>query len=181
MKRMMTVCGVALLVVSASTAWADKKSEKRKNIDEVAQEVMSELFEASSDAKDLSKKSYGHAVFSNLKVAVGISGGGGSGVAVTKSGDRTYMKMGTAGVGLGLGGQSYQVVFLFDTEKALKLFIEKGWHADATASAVVWNNGKNADATFNQGLAVFQVTNKGLMAAVDISGTKYWKSKKLNR
>jgi hypothetical protein len=29
-------------------------------------------------------------------------------------------------------------------------------------------------------VAVYQLTNKGLMAHVDISGTKYWKSRKLN-
>jgi hypothetical protein len=30
-------------------------------------------------------------------------------------------------------------------------------------------------------VAIFQLTHKGLMAQADVSGTKYWKHKKLNR
>ena len=40
--------------------------------------------------------------------------------------------------------------------------------------------GANAKTTFSNGVAVFQLTEKGLMASVDIAGTKYWKSDKLN-
>jgi lipid-binding SYLF domain-containing protein len=36
------------------------------------------------------------------------------------------MKMGTGGVGLGLGGQNYQVVFLFQDEKTFANFVENG-------------------------------------------------------
>ena len=107
--------------------------------------------------------------------------GGGVGVAVNKtSGERTYMKMGTGGVGLGLGGQKYQVVFFFETEKAFTSFVEKGWKADASAQAAAGTEGANATTGFVNGIAVWQITDKGLMASVDITGTKYWKSKKLN-
>ena len=41
--------------------------------------------------------------------------------------------------------------------------------------------GPESRRSFTGGLAVFQLTNKGLMAQADISGTKYWKAKKLNR
>ena len=34
------------------------------------------------------------------------------------------MKMGTGGIGLGLGVNKYQVVFFFQDEKTLKSFIE---------------------------------------------------------
>jgi hypothetical protein len=30
-------------------------------------------------------------------------------------------------------------------------------------------------------MAIYQITDKGLMALADIAGTKYWKNKKLNR
>ena len=91
------------------------------------------------------------------------------------------MKMGSGGVGLGLGGQSYQVVFLFNDINRFESFVNKGWQADMGAHAAAGTSGKNAPATFRDGVAVFQMTNKGLMAAADISGTKYWKNKKLNQ
>src|SRR2546428_494097 len=116
-----------------------------------------------------------------FKVAILVSGGGGIGVAVDRAKrGRTYMKMGTAGIGVGLGGQSYSLVFLFEDVEAVQKFITKGWQADATATAALWSKGAAAEASFTHGLAVYQLTNKGLMAHLDISGTKYWKHRKLN-
>ena len=156
-------------------------SEKRAKIDEVAKEALAALLDKSDSATKNDGKCYGYAVFDNLKIAFGISGGGGSGVAVVKdSGARTYMKMGTGGVGLGLGGQKYQVVFFFETDKAFTSFVEKGWKAEAGARAAAGTEGASADTTFSNGLAIYQMTEKGLMANADISGTKYWKNKKLN-
>jgi len=103
-------------------------------------------------------------------------------VAVNSAtGQRTYMKMGTGGIGLGLGGQSYQIVFFFETQQAFDRFVTKGWQADASANAAAGTKGANETASFSNGVAVFQLTNKGLMAQADVSGTKYWKHKKLNR
>jgi lipid-binding SYLF domain-containing protein len=90
------------------------------------------------------------------------------------------MKMGTAGIGLGLGGQSYQVVFFFQDKQTFDNFVEKGWKADASAQAAAGSEGANATTGFKNGIAVWQITDKGLMASADISGTKYWQNKKLN-
>jgi lipid-binding SYLF domain-containing protein len=132
MKKWLCAIMAMALLVSLSVAVADeddkKKSsaaDKRAKIDAVAKEALDTLLEKSDSASKNYAKAYGYAVFDNLKIAFGISGGGGSGVAVVKdSGTRTYMKMGTGGVGLGLGGQKYQVVFFFETEKAFTSFVE---------------------------------------------------------
>ena len=98
---------------------------------------------------------------------------GGNGVAVEKaSGDRTYMKMGTAGVGFGLGANKYQVVFLFQDKATFDNFVEKGWQADAQASAAAGNAAAEVSGTFRNGIAYFQLTQAGLMASADISGTR---------
>lgn len=159
----------------------DKKAEKRAEIDAMASKALEEVLAKSPAAKGLYEKAVGYAAFENLKVAIGISGGGGHGVAVPKSGKRVYMKMGTAGVGLGLGGQKYEVVFLFENEQALKSFVDKGWQADASAQAAAADKGANAVGTFKNGVAFFQLTDKGLMASADIAGTKYWKNDDLNK
>jgi lipid-binding SYLF domain-containing protein len=176
---------VLLLVVPMSAAEEEGKGSKsevkREKIDAVASEALDTLFERNAKSKDLYDKAHGYAVFDNLKIALGISGGGGSGVAVNKgTGARTYMKMGTGGVGLGLGGQKYQVVFLFQDEKTFTSFVEKGWQADASAKAAAGTAGANVKTGFVNGMAVYQMTDKGLMASADIAGTKYWKNKKLN-
>ena len=67
-----------------------------------------------------------------------------------------------------------------ETDKAFTSFVEKGWKAEAGARAAAGTEGASADTTFSNGLAIYQMTEKGLMANADISGTKYWKNKKLN-
>lgn len=154
---------------------------KRARIDSIARETLSNLYEKEPVAKKLYDKAYGYAVFDNIKISLMITGGGGKGVAVRKADDaRTYMNMGTGGLNIGLGGQKYQVIFFFETEERFNEFVNKGWEADASANAVAGPHGANAEATFRNGMAFYQITDAGLMLQADIAGTKYWKNKNLN-
>jgi lipid-binding SYLF domain-containing protein len=187
-RKSLVVIAALCLVVSAGLLAAEESWEslnqqaKQAKIDETAQESLNEVFKGNKAAKDLYNNSYGWAAFDNLKIAWGFSGGGGNGVAVNKkTGARTYMKVGTVGVGLGLGAQKYQVVFLFQDEKTFRNFVEKGWQADATAQATAGTAGVGGQTGFVNGIAIYQITDKGLMASADIAGTKYWKNKKLNK
>jgi lipid-binding SYLF domain-containing protein len=171
--------GVAAEEPAATTA--DEAADKREKIDAVARETLDRLFEGSPAARKLHDQAYGWAVFSNLKVALGVSGAGGSGVAVNrKSDERTYMKMGSAGVGLGLGGRKYQVVFLFEDQATFDRFVNSGWQAETSANATAGTAGADVASTFQDGLAIYQLSDKGLMAQAEIAGTKYWKADKLN-
>ena len=169
-------------LVAQDKSWEDlDKQAKQAKINEIAQGSLDEVLKGNEAAKELYNNAYGWAAFDNLKIAWGISGGGGNGVAVNKkSGARTYMKVGTVGVGLGLGVQKYQVVFLFQDEQTFQNFVDKGWQADATAQATAGTAGVGGQTGFVNGIAIYQITDKGLMASADIAGTKYWKNKKLN-
>jgi len=184
-----TICLLSLLLIGALSSVGviaeegkkDDASEKRANIDAMAKETIEHLFDQSSHAKKLYDKAHGYAVFSTVKAALGVSGGSGRGVAVSQgAGDRTYMKMGTAGVGFGLGGRKYRTVFLFETDTAFDKFVNRGWQADASASATAGTADAEAAATFRNGIAIFQIDATGLMAHAEVAGTKYWKSEKLN-
>ena len=143
-KTVMLIAAFAVIVLilpttsslSAEESWKSLKREsKRMKIDETAQETLNTLFASSPKAENLYEISYGWAVFDNLKLAFGFSGGGGNGVAkVRESGEKTYMQTGTAGIGIGLGINKYQVVFLFQDSRTFKNFVEQGWQAEATAS-----------------------------------------------
>ena len=186
MKRVLVCMLAVVLVASFTMASAEegkkkKASVKRSEIDSMAGEALVELTNSSKSASKLLEQAYGYAVFDNLKIAIGVSGGGGTGVAVAKDGsERVYMKMGTAGVGVGLGGQKYQVLFLFQDDTTYNNFVQNGWKADASAHATAGTEGANVTTGFVNGLAIFQLAEGGLMASVDITGTKYWKNKKLN-
>ena len=90
------------------------------------------------------------------------------------------MEMGTIGVGASLGGQKYDVIFLFETEQNLSHFVKNGWQADASANAAAGESGVNKQTAFINGLAIYQMTDGGLMVNADIAGTKYWRDGNLN-
>jgi len=185
--RATVLCAAVFLILAPTFGfgqedWQSLKQEsKRMKIDETAQETLDALFADNPKAKKLYENSYGWAVFDNLKLAFGFSGGGGNGVAVKKeNGEKIYMQMGTAGVGIGLGANKYQIVFLFQDSQTFDNFVNNGWQADAGATAAAGTHAADVKTDFTNGLAIYQMTEKGLMANADIAGTKYWKNDKLN-
>ena len=187
-RKLAVVAAIVGLIGSASLLRAEEKSweeldqaSKRAKIDETADKTKDDVLAGNEKAKDLYGKAYGWAAFDNLKIGFGFSGGGGNGVAVVKKdGHRTYMKMGTAGIGLSLGAKKYQVLFLFQDKQTFVNFVENGWQADASAGAQAGGEGVGAQTGFVNGIAVYQISDKGLMATADIAGTKYEKNDKLN-
>ena len=156
-------------------------AEKREKIDAVSKEALDTVFAKDPNSKKLFEKAYGYAVFDNLKLSLLLSTARGAGEAVKKSdGSKTYMKMGSVGLNIGLGGQKCQIIFFFETKDVFDKFVEKGWQAESGANAVAGTAGANAGVTFKNGMAVYQITEKGLMLQADINGTKYYKDKKLN-
>jgi len=192
MKKLLSALCISLLALSASTVFADEDedekkkkkptaAERRAEIDQIAKETLDELFNGSEKAKELSDKAAGYAVFDNTRVTFIVTGGGGAGVAVDKeSGKRTYMKMGTGGLAFGIGAQKYQVIMFYETAETLADFIEHGWKAESGANAAAGEKGANVGTGFIKGIAIFQITEAGVMASADISGTKYKVDKKLN-
>jgi lipid-binding SYLF domain-containing protein len=182
---LLTIAALALPATSvvAEEDWKSMKQEsKAMKINETAKDALNGLFADHPKAKELYAKSYGWAAFNNLKLAFGFSGGGGNGVAVVKeTGEKTYMKMGTVGVGIGLGINKYNVIFLFQDSQTFNKFVNKGWQADAGATAAAGKAAADVATNFTNGMAIYQITDKGLMAAADIAGTKYWKNDKLNK
>jgi lipid-binding SYLF domain-containing protein len=162
--------------------WNDQKVEaKRSQVDAAAGAALDQLLKENTHAKELYDKAYGWAAFSNLKIGFFFSGGGGKGVAVEKkTNKRTYMGMGTAGFGLAFGGKKYDVVFLFQTKTAFDHFVESGWEAQGSADATAGKANAGAQTGFVNGMAIYQISASGLMANVDVAGTKYFKDKDLN-
>lgn len=183
--RLLIIAAIAALVCSTMVAQDDKKeakaAEKRDEINAMAKETLERLVNESAAAKTLFEKAYGYAVFDNFKLSLLLASERGKGVAVAKvSGNRTYMKMGSVGVNVGLGGQKMQVVFLFEDEATFNEFVNEGWSADASADAAAGKKGASAEAEFVDGMATYQFTEKGLMLQANISGTRYSKDEKLN-
>lgn len=156
-------------------------AESRAKIDKMEKATMARLLSQNAAAKRLYEQSYGYAVFDTRKFSFLITTGFGAGVAVEKAaGARTYMKMATGGANIGMGGEFFQLVILFEDQSGFRSFVDEGLEAGTSASAVAGDDSVGADVRFTDGKAVFQLTEKGLKLAADITGTKYWKDEDLN-
>jgi len=159
-----------------------KVVEIRKEIDAGSQEAIDKLVAANESAEARLKESAGYAVFRATKAGLLLTGAGGAGVAVNReTGERTYMRMGAGGLGLGAGVQSYRLVILFETADKLADFVDGGWDTATSAQAAAGKAGLNATSSFVDGIAVYHLTDKGLMAQADLTGTRFWASERLNK
>ncbi len=183
----MLLGSTALLVAEESKK--EKKAEKkeakaeenRSEIDAMAKATLEELFEKNADSKENYDKAYGYAVFAETEAKLMLSTSNGRGVARKKDGgEPIYMRMASAGVGVGFGVQRVRVVFLFETQKRFDSFVTKGWDGDASASAAAGTAGANVKASFTDGMVTYQFTKAGLIAQAGLKGTKIWKPDKLN-
>ena len=126
MTRILSIGLIALL--AASPCFADKNADKRAKILKTRDQVLERLYEEEPHTRKEIQRAEGYAVFSNIGVnIIFLSAGGGNGVVHdNQSGKDTYMNMGSAGIGLGLGVKDFRAVFVFHSRKALDGFINSG-------------------------------------------------------
>ena len=182
-KQILIAAAAAFMVAGLSVAQEvdEKVAKNRAEIDTQAEAALAELFASVEGAKDLHDKAAGYATFHVTKAGLGVSGAGGQGVAVNKSsGARTYMNMGAAGAGFTFGATRYEIVILFESAERMNAFTMGGWDSAATAQAAAGSEKAGASKTFFEGVAYFQVSDKGLMASADVTGTKFWVNEDLN-
>ena len=173
---------LGMTTLTASGQDVDKRVAKgREEADERADAAVAEFLSSVDGAQALYDRAAGYAAFRVTKAGLGVSGAGGTGVAVDKSsGKHVYMRMGSGGVGLTFGASRYDIVILFETTERLASFTSGGWDSAATAQAAAGAERTGASTTFFEGVAYFQLDNKGLMASADVTGTRFWVDEDLN-
>ncbi|MFM1747733.1 MAG: hypothetical protein RLZZ188_1399 [Verrucomicrobiota bacterium] len=181
---------VATLAVAlpATVAAKDKVEAKRAEVRKMRDEVLARLYEAHPGAKARIREAAGYAVFSNVGVNVFFASvAGGTGIVVERGTLRdteTFMNMGSAGVGLGLGVKDFRAVFVFSDRARLREFVDKGWdfsgQADAAAKSDDKGTAVSGAVTVMPGVEVYQLTKNGVALQLTLQGTKYWKDRDLN-
>lgn len=181
----------AFFCVASLGLFGNKKSDSKKEtaiaeIEATHDEVLDMLKEADPKARKRVNKAEGYAVFSNVGVNVIIASfAGGHGMVVdNKSGEKTYMNMGSAGIGLGVGIKDFRAVFIFHDRDRMEDFVQYGWDFSGQADASVKSDEKGVSAgasgTAIPGVEIYQLTKTGLALQATLQGTKYWKAKALN-
>lgn len=176
---------ISTLLLGCATTKGTTPKEKRHAILDMKNESLVELYRVRPQAKPQIAKAPGYAVFSdaNINIIFASFGGGYGVVKNNRTGKHTYMKMGEAGIGLGLGVKDFRAIFIFHDQDTMNHFINSGWefggHADAAAKAGDKGAAMGGEALLDN-ITIYQLTESGLALQATVKGTKYWKDGALN-
>ena len=94
------------------------------------------------------------------------------------------MKMIKVQAGLGFGASKDRLIFVFETRRALRDFVNQGWEfgGQANVSAIVADQGGTFSGAISvsPGMYLYQLTETGLAAEATLSGTKFYKDTDLH-
>ena len=182
---------VSILVIALSwvtvVSAGDDQEKKREKSRKMAAQTLEELNKLQPTSKDAIRKAAGYAVFNNMGAnLLLLSTARGGGIAINNaSKQETFMKMISAGAGLGIGVKDYRVIFVFEKADALNRFLNSGWSGSAQtdAAAKVGKSGAaySGAVEVDPGVWVYQITKNGLALQLTLQGTKYYKDGDLNR
>jgi len=184
-RRLPVLVALVLLFAVPFAAAKDSLDDKKDKTRKMRDSVLADLYKQKPELKGRIKKAEGYAVFSNIGVNLVLASfAGGSGVVVDRKGRETFMKMGSAGLGLGLGVKDFRGVFIFHDKAKLQAFIDKGWDFSGQADAAAKSDDKGAGVAVAgnvvDGVELYQLTKNGLALQATLQGTKYWKDRDLN-
>ena len=180
------VFALALWLLASGIAVAATKKEEQAEVRKAAKDALAAVYKLQPSARKAVESAAGYAAFSNFGMKILFAGSGkGEGIAVNnKTKTTTYMKMLEIQAGVGFGVKKFQIVWVFETEKALNDFVNSGWEfgGQATAAAKAGDKGGayQGAVAVAPGVWIYQVTEKGLALELTAKGTKYYKDSDLN-
>jgi len=177
---------LAVLVSGCVSPDGATVGQRRVAVQKMGSETLAKLYNIHPSAREQIETAEGYGVFSNVGInLIFLSAANGYGVVHDqKTGATAYMKMVSAGVGIGLGAKDFRGVFVFTSRSALRHFVEHGWDASAQADAAAKSGTKGGAAAgaidVAPGIKLYQITETGLALQATIQGTKYWRDDDLS-
>jgi lipid-binding SYLF domain-containing protein len=178
---------MSVILAAGLASAGDTPDQKKDKTRKMAAQTLQDLYKLEPTAQAAIQKAAGYAVFNNLGTnLLLLSTARGAGIAVNSgSKQETFMKMVSAGAGLGVGVKDYRVVFIFENEKALATFLDSGWSGSAQTDAAAKAGDKGAAYSgaveVSPGVWVYQITKNGVALQLTLQGTKYYKDDDLNK
>jgi lipid-binding SYLF domain-containing protein len=118
--------------------------------------------------------SQGYAVLPQIGKGAFILGGAYGQGEVYRNGSLIgYCSVTQATLGASIGGETFREIIFFRTQADLETFLTGEYTFSAQATAVAIEAGAAVKADYHNGVAVFMMTDKGLMADASIGGQKF--------
>lgn len=160
--------------------------DKRASILEIRDEALETLYEEKPEARQQIAEAAGYGVFDSASLnLIYLQTAGGYGVLTGADGELTFMKVGGAGVGFGIGAKDYREVIIFRDYSDYVQFRDSGWQASGRAEATAQGGRKGDSASAKQSVDLdvitYQVMGSGIALQATVGASKYWKWEELNR
>jgi len=177
-------CLAALLAGCASLGHTP--TEKRQAILKMRDDTLARLYREQPAARTEIENAAGYGVFDAASQnIILVQTGGGYGVLTDRDGNTTYMKVGGAGVGFGIGLKDYHEVIIFRGAGDFRRFRDKGWDASGQAEAAAKGGQKGGAVAGKQSVDLnvitYELLDSGIALQATVGATKYWKWDELNR
>lgn len=168
---------LAACTTTATTSGNAGNSGARAEIDDGISSTLGRLYAQVNGSRELVAKADGVLVFPRVIAAgLGVGGQYGRGALRVRGQRAGYYSIASLSIGFQAGAQSKAMIILFMTRDALEKFrAGKGWNVGADASVALVKIGANGAVDTNTATAPVQVivlTNVGLMANLNLEGTK---------
>lgn len=168
---LISVLGIAFLAACATAPrTVGDRNELMRNADSALTKARSE----NTSFDSIIRNAPGFAVFPTVgKGGMGIGGAYGRGIVYSNGTAIGYTDLSQGTVGAQIGGQSYTQILVFEDAHALNRFQNGNFEFSAQATAVALKSGEGANAKFRDGVAVFTMAERGLMAEAAVGGQKF--------
>lgn len=172
--RSLSVLTLFALTAAVGCETPPRSQARRASLMDDAQPTVRRFEREDPGLRDFMANAYGYAVFPEIgKGGIIVGGAYGKGVVYQQNRAVGYADMTQASVGAQLGGQTYAELIVFQTPAALDRFKNNALTFAANASAVAIKTGAAAAAKYEDGVAVFTMPRRGLMAEASIGGQKF--------
>ena len=162
---------------TTTTAGKADNAAVRTEIEQGTYSTLERLYTEVKGSRELVGKASGVLVFPRV-ISAGLVVGGEYGKGVLRTGRDTvdYYSVASVSVGLQAGAQSKAVVILFMNKEVLDKFrASRGWTAGVDGSVALLKVGANGEidtASAGNPVQALVLTNAGLMANLNLEGTK---------
>ncbi|MCP4260972.1 MAG: lipid-binding SYLF domain-containing protein [Planctomycetes bacterium] len=174
MNRLMITGLIGVLVIGGGCATVPKTAESRAVQSAEVREAISLYKTRDPGIGRFFEKSYGYAVLPKvLKGGLWIGGAHGKGEVFEQNRMVGYCSMSQATLGFSFGGEYFREIIFFRDKEDLDRFKSGNFTFSAQVTGVALSTGAAAKTDYKSGMAVFVLTDVGLMVDASLGGQKF--------
>jgi lipid-binding SYLF domain-containing protein len=163
-----------VLTLAAGCSPVPKNAENRQVVEAEIQEAIALFKQMDPGIQRFFDQSAGYAVIPKVfKGAFWIGGAYGKGMLYENGRMTGYCSVSQASLGFSFGGEFFREIIFFREQTDVAKFKSKEFTFSAQATAVALTAGAAAKADYKDGMAVFVMTDAGLMVDASIGGQKF--------